>query len=164
MSAQGCLPDAWCAPALMVVRNLNSPWPQRKPTERGRYQVRFPENSRHRRREGQVEETLPLPLTTPFPRSLVGSRAPEAVTSDLPGRRWNFYTPLTAGRNGFTFSGKYLAMLKKFPPSDLEIPLIKGYPEETPRIHIGIYVQGYLWSFIITDQQKPPTGSTRRNQ
>lgn len=31
-----------------------------------------------------------------------------------------------------------MAILKKFPPSDLEIPLTKSYPEETPRIHRGI--------------------------
>ena len=42
----------------MVVQNLDSPWPQRKPTEGGQYQGRCPENSRHRRGEGQVEETL----------------------------------------------------------------------------------------------------------
>lgn len=58
----------------------------------------------------------------------------------------------------------FLAMLKKFPPSDLEIPLTKGYPKETPRVHTGMYVQGYLWLFIITDQQKSPMGPTRRNQ
>ena len=114
--------------------------------------------------KGRSRKPCPLPFTTPFPRSPAGSWALEAVTSDLPGRRGHFYTPLTAGSNGFTFSGKYLAVLKKFPLSDLEIPLIKGYPEETPRIHIGICVQGYLWLFITTHQWKPPPGSTGRNQ
>ena len=131
-SAQGCLRDSRCTPALRVLWNL-SPWPQRKPPQRGPCQGRLPESSRHRGGEGQVRKPCPLPLTTPFPRSPAGSRAPEAVISDLPGGKGHFYTLLTAGRNGFTFSWKYLAMLKKFPPSDLEIPLTKGYPKETPK-------------------------------